>query len=71
MTFLSRGRIHHADSTVECPDCSRRFTTGTIVAEYHGHIGIRFKSKQTGQWGHVRVPVEQVVWSDERLETLP
>jgi hypothetical protein len=71
MPFLSRGRVHHADSTVECPNCGRRFRTGTVVAESRGHIGVRFKSKQTGQWGHIRVPAESVRWTAKPEEALP
>ena len=53
--FQSRGFVHHADSTVTCPDCGRRFRTGTAVAECHGRVSVSFKSKQTGLWGAVRV----------------
>jgi hypothetical protein len=31
--FVSRGIVHHVDSTVTCPDCGRRFRTGTVIAE--------------------------------------
>ena len=31
--FMSRGIVHHVDSTVTCPDCGRRFRTGTVIAE--------------------------------------
>ncbi len=33
MRKSSRGKFHHVDSTVTCPDCGRRFRTGTVVAE--------------------------------------
>jgi hypothetical protein len=33
MSKSSRGKFHHVDSTVTCPDCGRRFRTGTVVAE--------------------------------------
>ena len=33
MSKPSRGKFHHVDSTVTCPDCGRRFRTGTVVAE--------------------------------------
>ena len=62
--FRSRGLVHHSDSTVACPDCGRRFRTGTAVAEGHGLVSISFRSKQTGLWGAIRVPSEAVAWSD-------
>ena len=33
MAKSSRGKFHHVDSTVTCPDCGRRFRTGTVIAE--------------------------------------
>jgi hypothetical protein len=61
--FRSRGRVHHVDSTVTCPDCGRRFRTGTVVGEVPpGVVHVTFKSKQTSQWAFIRVPAESVVW---------
>jgi len=62
--FKSRGFVHHSDSTVTCPDCGRRFRTGTAVAEGHGLVSVSFKSKQSGRWGALRVPSDAVAWSD-------
>ena len=62
--FKSRGFVHHSDSTVTCPDCGRRFRTGTAVAEGHGLISISFRSKQTGRWGALRVAANEVAWAD-------
>jgi hypothetical protein len=65
MGHSSRGYLHHADSTTECPGCGRRHRTGTSVTQRpDGNIGVLFRSKQTGQWGHIVVPVEAVAWSD-------
>jgi len=64
--FKSRGRVHHADSTAECPDCGRRFQTHSVIAERPGgSVAVSFKSKQTGQWGFIEVPAESVRWSDK------
>ena len=69
-TFKSRGYVHHADSTVTCPDCGRRFVTPTHAAAAEnlsqGFIGIQFKSKQPDRqdrpWGVIRVPVGAITW---------
>ena len=71
-TFKSRGYVHHADSTVICPDCGRRFITPThaAVAESlsQGFVGISFKSKQPERqesgrpWGVIRVPATAITW---------
>src|SRR4051812_30718392 len=65
----SHGTIHHADTTVACPSCGRKFvhTHHAGVAEDWGEfIGVQFKSKQTGRWGVLRVPRELVFWGDTR-----
>ena len=67
--FKSRGHVHHASSTATCPDCGRRFQTHTIVGEDpDGFLALGFKSKQTGRWGVVRVPLDQVVWAETKTE---
>jgi hypothetical protein len=77
-SFTSRGYIHHADSTVTCPDCGRRFITPThaAVSEQIGRgvIGISFKSKDPGRqqsgrpWGVVRVPATAITWGRSNRE---
>lgn len=65
MPHQSRGYKHHADSTTTCPDCGRRHRTGTTVTERSdGKFEVTFKSKQTGRWGRIVVPLEAVEWSD-------
>lgn len=75
--FMSRGIVHHVDSTVTRPDCGRRFRTGTVIAEGRDTtrpgermVVASFRSKQTehaGQWGQIRVPAESVSWTAERV----
>jgi hypothetical protein len=75
--FRSRGKVHHADSTAECPDCGRRFRTGTVIAEgpdttRRGErmVVVTFRSKQpehADEWGQIRVPAELVTWTSERV----
>jgi hypothetical protein len=65
--FKSRGIVHHADSTAECPDCGRRFLTHTVVGEQpNGWVTVSFKSKQPERqeepWGTIYVPPDSVVW---------
>jgi hypothetical protein len=77
MQFISRGIVHHVDSTVTCPDCGRRFRTGTVVAEGPDQarpgermVVVTFTSKQeerSGQWGQVRLAAESVRWTDRRV----
>jgi hypothetical protein len=77
-TFRSRGYVHHADSTVTCPDCGRRFITPThaVVGENlsQGFVGIQFKSKQADRqesgrsWGVIRVPVSAITWGRTHRE---
>jgi hypothetical protein len=65
----SHGTIHHADVTVECPSCGRRFRHPhhAGVAEDSGEfIVVQFKSKQNECWGVLRVPVELVFWAKKR-----
>jgi hypothetical protein len=77
--FTSRGKVHHADSTAECPDCGRRFRTGTVVAEGPDTtrpgkrmVVVSFRSKQKehadAEWGQIRVPAESVAWTPERVQ---
>lgn len=76
--FISRGIVHHADSTVTCPDCGRRFRTGTVIAEGpdttrpgERMVVVSFRSKQeehANQWGQIRVPAESVTWTVERVQ---
>jgi hypothetical protein len=75
--FVSRGIVHHVDSTVTCPDCGRRFLTHTVVAEGPDRarpgermLVVTFTSKRDehrGQWGQIRVPAESVAWTAERV----
>jgi hypothetical protein len=77
MQFISRGIVHHVDSTVTCRDCGRRFRTGTVVAEGPNRarpgermVVVTFTSKQqerSGQWGQIRVAAESVQWTDQRV----
>lgn len=67
----SHGTIHHVDSTVVCPDCSRKFIHphhAGVAEDWGEFIGVQFKSKQDGRWGVLRVPVELVFWADKRSE---
>jgi hypothetical protein len=67
----SHGTVHHADSTVVCPSCGRRFLHPhhTIVGEDRGEvISVGFKSKQNGRWGALQVPAEDVYWADTHRE---
>jgi hypothetical protein len=68
--FTSRGFSHHADSKVTCPDCGRTFIHPhhAVVAKQSGTIRVQFKSKQTGRWGVLTVPVDEVVWGDKHGE---
>jgi hypothetical protein len=76
--FLSRGIVHHVDSTVTCPDCGRRFRTGTVIAEGpdttragERMVVVSFRSKQPAyseQWGQIRVPVPAVRWTQQRVQ---
>jgi hypothetical protein len=67
----NHGTVHHADSTVVCPDCDRTFLHPhhTIIGEDVGKvINVSFKSKQDGRWGVLQVPVEEVCWGDTHRE---
>jgi hypothetical protein len=65
-TFKSRGHVQHVDSTVTCPDCGRRFRTGTVIAEHgDGSFTASFTSKQNGLWGALRIPAEMVKWNED------
>jgi hypothetical protein len=75
--FTSRGIVHHVDSTATCPDCGRRFRTGTVIAEGPAEapgqrmVVVSFRSKQLSHadtWGQIRVPVEAVAWTRERTQ---
>lgn len=70
MSKPSRGHMRHADTTVTCPDCGRRFTHPhhAGVSQQGEFLSVQFKSKQTGRWGVLRVPVELVFWADARRE---
>src|SRR4051812_12567287 len=75
--FTSRGIVHHVDSTVTCPDCGRRFRTGTVIAEGpdttrpgERMMVATFRSKQpdrADQWAQIRVPAEAIAWTQERV----
>ena len=72
-SFRSRGIRHHADVTVTCPGCSRRFQHPhhTAVTEFPGEvieIEVQFQSKQDGRWGAFRIPVNDVGWGETRSE---
>jgi hypothetical protein len=70
-SFRSRGIRHHADVTVTCPGCSRRFQhpNHTAVTEFPGDvIEVQFKSKQDERWGAFRIPVNDVGWGETRSE---
>ena len=63
MAKQSHGTIHHADTTVVCPDCGRKFIHphhAGVAEDWGEFISVQFKSKQTGRWGVLRVPVELV-----------
>jgi hypothetical protein len=67
----SHGTIHHADTTVLCPDCGRKFTHphhAGVAEDWGEFIGVQFKSKQTGRWGVQRVPIELVFWGETRRD---
>jgi hypothetical protein len=68
--FRSRGHRHHADTKVTCPDCGKTFVHPhhAGVAERAGFLSVQFKSKQSGRWGVLRVPVERVFWGDTHRE---
>ena len=71
MAKQSHGTIHHADTTVVCPSCSRKFTHphhAGVAEDWGEFIGVQFKSKQTGRWGVLRVPIELVFWGDTRAQ---
>ena len=57
----SHGTKHHADTTVVCPSCGCKFTHphhAGVAEDWAEFIGVQFKSKQTEQWGVLRVPIE-------------
>lgn len=67
----SHGTIHHADTTVVCPGCGQKFTHphhAAVAEDWGEFIGVQFKSKQSGRWGVLRVPIELVFWGDTRRE---
>jgi hypothetical protein len=71
MAKQSHGTIHHADTTVVCPSCDRKFTHphhAGVAEDWGEFIGVQFKSKQTGRWGVLRVPIELVFWGDTHRE---
>jgi hypothetical protein len=46
----SHGTKHHADTTVMCPSCGRKFTHphhAGVAEDWAEFIGVQFKSKQT------------------------
>jgi len=54
-----------------CPGCGRKFTHphhAGVAEDWAEFIGVQFKSKQTGRWGLLRVPIELVFWGDTRAE---
>ena len=69
---ISRGYVQHAESTVTCPGCGRRFITPihAAVAESlsQGFVGLSFKSKQPERqesgrlWGVIRVAATAITW---------
>lgn len=71
MARQSHGTIHHADTTVVCPSCGRKFRHphhAGVAEDWGEFIGVQFKSKQTGRWGVLRVPIELVFWGGTRQE---
>jgi len=71
MAKQSHGTIHHADTTVVCPSCGRKFIHphhAGVAEDWGEFIGVQFKSKQTGRWGVLRVPIELVFWGDTQRE---
>lgn len=71
MAKQSHGTKHHADTTVVCPNCSQKFTHphhAGVAEDWGKFISVQFKSKQTGRWGVLRVPIELVFWGDTHRE---
>jgi hypothetical protein len=63
----SHGTVHHADTSVECPGCGRKFIHPHhcgVAEDWGEFIGVQFKSKQTGLWGVIRVPRDLVFWGE-------
>lgn len=71
MAKQSHGTKHHADTTVVCPSCSRKFIHpqhAGVAEDWGEFVSVQFKSKRTGRWGVLRVPIELVFWGDTHRE---
>src|SRR5215204_3217818 len=49
----SHGTTHHADTTVVCPSCGRKFIHphhAGVAEDWGEFVGVQFRSKQDGRW---------------------